>query len=128
MKRYFPGPVAALFVTVAALLPSPAFAASQASRGMGEGDGPCMAIATPVERRLIRRESRGWPTARNPSSSAFGCGQLLRANRIRFAKACGVHPDTLNVHGQMCLFRKYYMGRFGSAERALAHSRRYGWF
>ena len=37
------------------------------------------------EKWIIKRESGFFPTAANPTSSAFGLGQLILANRRRYA-------------------------------------------
>ena len=42
-------------------------------------------------RRIIRRESRNQPTARNPHSSARGCWQLLAMHNWRY-RAVGCSP------------------------------------
>ncbi len=105
----------------------PSAADSRASRGMGAGDGPCIAVATPTEAALLRLESRGWPTADNPASSAYGCGQLLRAlRRAHYPAGCPL--DTVDVACQMAGFRSYVRARYGSAARALAARRTKGWY
>jgi hypothetical protein len=97
-----------------------------AENGMKKGYGPCWAIATEEERKIMRTESRGWPTADNPTSTAFGCGQLIAANRRRHAKRCATHPDTVNAAAQMCMFREYIRTRYGSTTRALYVKRAQG--
>ena len=106
---------------------APATADSRASRGMGAGDGPCIAVATPTEAALLRLESRGWPTARNPHSSALGCGQLLRASR-RAHYPAGCPLDTADVACQMAGFRHYIRTRYGTTEHALRVRRTKGWY
>ena len=106
---------------------TPGFADSRASRGMGRGDGPCIAVATPTEAALLRLESRGWPTADNPASSAYGCGQLLRAlRRAHYPAGCPL--ETVDVACQMAGFRSYVRARYGTAGRALAIRRSKGWY
>jgi hypothetical protein len=117
---------AAAALTIVAATPAGA-AESRASRGMGNGPGPCMAVATATERALMRHESNGWPTADNPDSSAFGCGQLLRSTRrAHYPHGCPI--ATTDVACQMAGFRSYYRSRYGSAERALAVRRARGWY
>ena len=102
---------------------------SRASNGMGRGDGPCIAVATPTERAIIRPESGGWPTADNPTSTAYGCSQALLAIRRRYAPRCGSRdPGTVNVAVQMCIFRSYVRDRYGSMDAALRFRRRHGWY
>ena len=107
--------------------PFPALADSRASRGMGTGDGPCIAVATPTEAALLRLESRGWPTADNPDSTAYGCGQLLRSTR-RAHYPAGCPIDTTDVACQMAGFRHYIRTRYGTTEHALRVRRTKGWY
>lgn len=119
---------AAAALTIGATAPAAgAYNDSRASRGMGTGPGPCMAVATPTERALLWPESRGWPTARNPASSAFGCGQMLRGIR-RDHYPAGCPLDTVDVACQMAGFRSYVRSRYGTAERALRARRSKGWY
>lgn len=89
---------------------------------------PCWSLATGTEQALMLHESRGWPTARNPRSSAFGCGQLLVGHRRRFAHACHTVASTVDPSASMCLLRSYVHMRYGTAERALAFRRKHGWY
>lgn len=119
---------AALSLAVGNSLPAGA-TESRASRGMGRGDGPCMAIATPTERALLRLESNGWPTADNPDSTAYGCSQALLATRRRYVRRCGsTNPWTTDVHVQMCILRSYVRDRYGSTGAALTARRTKGWY
>ena len=101
---------------------------ADAENGMGKGYGPCWDIATPAERALMKNESRGWPSADNPNSSAFGCGQLLSGNRRLYAEQCNTSPVTLDANDSMCLMRAYIADRYGSAGRALSFRQRNGWY
>lgn len=68
---------------------------------------------------VIQHESGGRATAKNPKSTAFGKGQLLRANRIAAAKALGIaNPDTTDPDEQDRMADWYVEGRYGSWERA----------
>lgn len=98
---------------------------AEAYRGMGAGHGPCWAVATVAEQQLMAKESRGWNTADNPASSAFGCGQLLHSMRVRYSPD-GCDPATLNVACQMAAFRAYYTDRYGSAWAAVSNHRKKG--
>lgn len=123
-----PKMIAAALVLATTFAAPPADAReSRASNGMGHGPGPCMAVATPTEQALMRHESNGWPTARNPRSSAYGCGQMLRAiRRAHYPAGCPL--ETVNVACQMAGFRHYYRARYGTAERALRARRAKGWY
>ena len=102
--------------------------ASRRSNGIGHGPGPCMGIATPTEQALMAHESHGWPTADNPTSTAYGCGQLLAGHRARFAKRCATTPNTTNPTASLCLMRAYITDRYGTADKALRFRRARGWY
>lgn len=96
--------------------------------GMKDTPGPCMDIATPVEKQIIWVESKGWPTADNPKSTAFGCGQLLVRQRKAYAPLCDTHHATVDPEDQMCMFRMYVEDRYDTPERAWAFWRKRGWY
>lgn len=97
--------------------------------GMRDYPGPCIELtASPAEKQIIWAESRGWPTADNPKSTAFGCGQLLFKQRRAYARVCDVHHETLDPEEQMCLFRAYVDERYGTPERAWSFWKRRGWY
>jgi hypothetical protein len=73
---------------------------------------------------IIRRESGGDPTAKNPTSTAFGLGQLLIANRRRYMS----NPSSTNCSDQIQAFSRYVGDRYGSYDRALAFHKRNGWY
>jgi hypothetical protein len=75
-------------------------------------------------REIIRRESGGDPTAQNPSSTAFGLGQLLIANRRRYMS----NPSSTDCGDQIQAFNSYVSDRYGSHDRALAFHNRKGWY
>lgn len=89
---------------------------------------PSMGGLNSAETRLVRRESGGRTSAKNPRSSAFGIGQLTTANRVQHGRRCRVHPNTRSRAGQLCMMRSYIRSRYGSADRALAHHLRRGWY
>lgn len=94
---------------------------------MGEGAGPCKAVATSLEWALMKHESRGWPTADNPRSSALGCFQLLAPmRRAHYPEGCPA--DTLDVSCQMAGGRGYIEQRYGSTAAAVNHRRTRGWY
>jgi hypothetical protein len=71
------------------------------------------------------RESSGYPTADNPTSTAFGLGQLLLGNRILYL---GRHYATTDCGRQLWAFRAYVRDRYGTAERAKAFWQANGWY
>ena len=80
-------------------------------------DGTCIKPddITEAEDWIIQHES-GWrPTAKNPNSSAFGLGQLLKATR---AKYLGAKADSTDCDDQIRAFRAYVKDAYGTAERA----------
>lgn len=81
-----------------------------------------------AEAEIISRESTFNPNAKNPRSTAFGLGQLVVRNRIAYGKKLGIDPHTTNPHEQIALFREYVKKRYGTAEKALAHHNRKGWY
>lgn len=96
--------------------------------GMKDSPGPCLDLAVGVEKQIIWAESRGWPTADNPRSTAFGCGQLLVRQRRAYAPQCDAHHATLSVEQQMCMFRRYVEDRYDTPEKAWSFWKRKGWY
>jgi septal ring factor EnvC (AmiA/AmiB activator) len=78
-----------------------------------------------AERWIILRESSGDPTADNPTSTAFGLGQLLLGNRILYL---GQDYATTDCGRQLWAFRTYVRDRYGTAERAKAFWQANGWY
>jgi septal ring factor EnvC (AmiA/AmiB activator) len=78
-----------------------------------------------AERWIILRESGGDPTADNPTSTAFGLGQLLLGNRILYL---GRHYATTDCGRQLWAFRAYVRDRYGTAARAKAFWQANGWY
>jgi septal ring factor EnvC (AmiA/AmiB activator) len=78
-----------------------------------------------AERWIIMRESSGYPTADNPTSTAFGLGQLLLGNRILYL---GQHYATTDCGRQLWAFRAYVRDRYGTAARAKAFWQANGWY
>lgn len=104
-------------------------AAGLAHAAPADASGACYRyVRSDAQRRLVHRESRGDPRAQNEKSSAFGCLQLIRANRVTFAKRLGVNPDTTDPRAQMRMGSMYIDQRFGSDDRALAFHLQNGWF
>jgi peptidoglycan hydrolase CwlO-like protein len=75
---------------------------------------------------IIMHESHGDPAARNPSSTAFGLGQLLLSQRIHYLGAD--LADTLDCGLQLRAFRGYVRDRYGTAEAAQAFWVAHHWY
>jgi tape measure domain-containing protein len=71
-----------------------------------------------AEKWIIMHESGGRTTAQNPTSTAFGLGQLLIANRKHYGAILGVSPNTTNYNDQLKMFRMYVADRYGNAANA----------
>ena len=80
---------------------------------------------SPAEYWIIMRESSGYPTADNPTSTAFGPGQLLLGNRILYL---GNQYATTDCGRQLWAFRAYVGDRYGTAARAKAFWQANGWY
>jgi hypothetical protein len=78
-----------------------------------------------AERWIIMRESSGYPTADNPTSTAFGLGQLLLGNRILYL---GQAYATTDCGRPLGAFRAYVRDRYGTAARAKAFWQANGWY
>jgi len=109
-----------------------AAAARAAARAGGGGPpaggsgGRCdLSGTSAAERWIIMRESSGDPTADNPTSTAFGLGQLLLGNRILYL---GRHYATTDCGRQLWAFRAYVRDRYGTAARAKAFWQANGWY
>jgi septal ring factor EnvC (AmiA/AmiB activator) len=108
-------------------------AAAAAGAGAGGGGPPAggsggrcdLSGTSAAERWIILRESSGDPTADNPTSTAFGLGQLLLGNRILYL---GQAYATTDCGRQLWAFRAYVRDRYGTAERAKAFWQANGWY
>lgn len=99
-------------------------AANQA--GLQRGGTKCdLSGTSDAEYWIIMHESGGDPTARNPSSTAFGLGQLLLDLRQRLL---GADYDTIACGKQLFAFRAYVKERYGTAEAAKAFWLSHGWY
>lgn len=98
------------------------------SYGGGEGV-TSMAGLSSAEAWIVQRESGGRTSADNPTSTAFGLGQLLYSNRVRYAAMVGASgPETTDYNEQLAMFRAYVRDRYGTAERAKAFWQAHGWY
>jgi hypothetical protein len=77
------------------------------------------------ERYIIQHESGGETTAKNPSSTAFGVGQLLIANRRHYL---GSNANSTDPGQQLKAFRGYVSDRYGNADRAASFWRSHHWY
>src|SRR5918999_261059 len=91
----------------------------------GSGRRCDLSGTSPAEYWIIMRESSGFPTADNPTSTAFGLGQLLLGNRILYL---GQAYATTDCGRQLWAFRAYVRDRYGTAERAKAFWQANGWY
>lgn len=98
----------------------------RASRGSSRG-ASC-ARPSAAESWIIERESGGSVHADNPTSTAFGLGQLLLENRQLYAGKLGVSPDTTDRCAQLKMFRMYVADRYGSADAAKSFWLSHNWY
>ena len=87
------------------------------------------------EKWIIKRESDFSPTAANPTSSAFGLGQLILANRRRYAPQVGAdaadegyHTGTTDPCDQLRMMRLYIEDRYGSPKKAKKFWKHHRWY
>src|SRR6266545_4195828 len=98
----------------------------QRQAGLVRGGGKCdLSGTSDAEYFIIMKESRGDPTADNPTSTAFGLGQLLLDLRRRIL---GANYDTIDCGLQLMAFRTYVRERYGTAENAQAFWLSHGWY
>lgn len=72
--------------------------------------------------KLLERESHCNPVSRNPTSSAGGIPQALPWTKM------GCELSVAGAPCQIRWFQAYVNGRYGSFEKALAHSYAKGWY
>lgn len=77
---------------------------------------------------IIAKESSGKTTAKNPNSSAFGLGQLIKANREAYGKRLGISPDTTDYNEQLKLMDAYVKERYGSYAKAKKFWEEHNWY
>ncbi|HEX6678950.1 MAG TPA: hypothetical protein VF486_28535 [Actinomycetes bacterium] len=101
--------------------------AALAGRGgpLGRGWRCDLSGTSPAEWFVIAHESGGDPTAANPTSSAFGLGQLLLDQRLRYL---GVAYATTDCRRQLAAFRAYVHDRYGTAGAAMAFWVAHHWY
>lgn len=77
---------------------------------------------------IIEHESNFDPHAQNPTSSAFGIGQMIKANRVAYGKKFGFDPNTTNPNEQITMMKAYIQDRYGSPEAAYRFKKQHGWY
>jgi len=93
---------------------------------VGMVGGLCdLSSTSAAEHWIIMHESGGNPRAQNPSSTAFGLGQLLLGNRILYL---GKDYATVDCGKQLTAFRDYVRDRYGTAAAAQAFWEAHGWY
>lgn len=81
-----------------------------------------------AEHWIIQHESAGKVWADNPTSSAFGIGQLLWSNRVHYGRILHVSPRTTSYKAQLAMFRLYVRDRYRTATAAMRFRMRHGWY
>jgi hypothetical protein len=81
-----------------------------------------------AEQWIISHESGGSTTADNPTSTAFGLGQLLQSNRQAYGRQLGFDPNTTDYGQQLQMMRAYIADRYGTAQAAMAFWQSHGWY
>jgi phage-related minor tail protein len=106
-------------------------------KGGGSVGGGDTGALSRAEKWIIRHEAGGLNNVRanNPTSSAFGLGQLLEANRVRYARQLGFpvgieygDTGTTNKDHQIAMMREYIHERYGSAPAAVRFWKAHGWY
>jgi septal ring factor EnvC (AmiA/AmiB activator) len=100
-------------------------AAGPTGPAAGSGGRCDLSGTSSAEHWIIMHESGGDPTADNPTSTAFGLGQLLLGNRILYL---GRDYATTDCGKQLAAFRSYVRDRYGTAEAAKAFWQANGWY
>lgn len=96
--------------------------------GGGGAGGIRIGGTSAAEAWIISHESGGRTNAQNPTSTAFGLGQLLIANRQHYGAILGVSPNTTNAGAQLSMMRMYIRDRYGNAENAQRFWQAHGWY
>jgi len=78
------------------------------------------------EYNIIMRESGGNPYADNPTSTAFGLGQLLYDGRVHYLGVA--NANTTDCGLQLQAFRGYVRDRYGTAANAWAFWQAHHWY
>jgi hypothetical protein len=95
---------------------------------MAQGGGMAGGGLSPAEQWIIGKESSNNVYADNPTSSAYGLGQLLLGNRQQYGRQLGFDPNTNDYGEQLAMMRAYIKDRYGSAQAAQAFWQAHGWY
>lgn len=90
--------------------------------------GDWRATLSPAEAYIIERESGFDPTARNPTSGAFGLWQGNGSTLDSYAKRFGFDSHTTDPQQQLTMFRAYIKDRYGTAEKAMEFWKKNSWY
>jgi hypothetical protein len=125
----------ACLLTVAGLLVTVPAAPAIADDGGDCTDSSWRSTLKSAERWIIKRESGFSPTAANPTSSAFGIGQLILANRRHYAPQVGVDPAKEGYHSgttdpcdQLRMMQLYIDDRYDSTKKAKRFWKHHRWY
>lgn len=113
------------FPTSAVPVQTPTQTAKKAPSRAGWGDDE---LENAALEWLISKESGGRTDAKNPTSSAFGLGQLIKSNRVAYAKRFGFDPDTTDYNQQLQMMKAYISDRYGSPRKAKEWWERKNWY
>lgn len=107
---------------------SHAHSASRSSGGVVQKAPGRFYTGNPHVDFIIDGESNGITTAKNPHSSAFGIGQMIKANREAYGRRFGFDPNTTDPGQQIQMMLAYIKDRYGTPEAAAAFKRKHGWY
>lgn len=98
--------------------------------GVGDAgsSGDWRATLSPAEAYIIERESGFDPSARNPTSGAFGLWQGHGSTLEAYAERFGFDKHTTDPQQQLTMFRAYIKDRYGTAEKAVAFWKKNHWY
>lgn len=96
--------------------------------GLPTDPGPIHDTGDPDLNWLIGKESSWKPTAKNPKSSAFGLGQLIKLNRETYGKRLGYDPNTTDMAEQLGMMREYIRDRYKTPQAARRFWEQHGYY
>src|SRR5262245_29471220 len=76
--------------------------------------------------QIIKHESGGRTSAKNPHSTAFGLGQLIYANRVHYLGRA--NANTTDYNAQLGAMKHYIHDRYGSATKAWSFWQSHHWY
>jgi uncharacterized protein YukE len=116
VERAFAAAGIALEAVPVGTVPLPVGAGGTGATGAA---GDWKATLSPAEAYIIERESGFDPTARNPTSGAFGLWQGNGSTLDSYAQRFGFDSHTTDPQQQLTMFRAYIKDRYGTAEKAM---------